>query len=100
MRFGQHLLYFLIDNSSRLLAVFLRGVTSARQKQRRALAFESHKTQPLAHAELRDHCPSDLGCFLQIILSPGRDIAEDHFLSTTAAQQAVDPSQHSETGHE
>src|SRR5450755_1541766 len=76
---GERGLVSLIDQC-RNLSVDLRGGRGADRRAPVRVRFDGNIAER-GHAEFADHATSNIGNILEVLAGPGRDIAEDNFLS-------------------
>ena len=88
----------LVDDRPDLLVDLLRDLVavvalladlSAEEDQLVALP-EGQRAELVAHAELGDHAPRQVGRLLDVVAGTGRGVAEDQPLGDVAAEQARD----------
>ena len=87
MRLREDLLDFFVDRPRRFFAVFFRKPSGYWQKQWRPGTLEGSQANSVAHTELGNHRSGDFSRFLKVILRARRYIAENDFLSDSAAQE-------------
>ena len=77
--------------SAPLLAVaaLAADVAAGGQERRTAALAKVHATHP-AHAKIHHHAASNVAGTLQIVLSAGRNVVEDHLFRERSGQQHLD----------
>src|SRR5689334_632840 len=67
---------FLVDHFPNLFGVISLLADIAAQENHLLFASEGNRTESLAHPELGDHTPDDLGCTLDVVPRTGAHFAE------------------------